>query len=161
MAGSGLVVPPELVEVLERAARERGLSPEAVLAELLLRLASEEERPRILLGAARSLLRHADRLAEAGDYVEAERRLWSGGVLAAEALAAARGVEPGGLRDYWPLLEELGERGRCGWYAALAAFVAYREGVASRRHYESMRSMVEGLLDEAEGLLGEAGGQPS
>jgi hypothetical protein len=143
----GVLVPPELVRVLERAAEERGLSPEAVLAELLLRLAEPGEKPGILVSAARSLLRHADELAERGDLAGAARRLWSAGVLAAEAVAAARGVEPGGLRDYWGLLGGLGEKALCGWYAAIAAFVAHREGAVTEEHYRAMRGMVEGLVE--------------
>ncbi len=156
MAGLGL--PVELLRVLERAADERGLAPEAVLAELLLRIAEPGERPRVLLGAARSLLGHAVSAAERGEMGLAFRRLWSAVVLSLEAVLGEEA--PGGLEAFWDASERLGPEAMRGFYAGLAAYLAARENLGSRRHFEEIRALVEGLLGAVEESLAGAAASP-
>ena len=153
------VLPEGLIRLLEREARKRGSVPEAVMAEMLLKLAKPEERPGLLLETAASLLGHASRRAEKGDYGEACRRLWAASLMALEAYAAKSGGEPGSLRDYWVLAERLAEETGIGvehWYAAIAARLAAEEGACSEKQYREMDRLVRGLVDSVEASLGVA-----
>ncbi|ABM80069.1 hypothetical protein [Hyperthermus butylicus] len=144
-------LPSELVELLEREAEQRGSTPEALTVQLLLRLAPEEERPRILVRAAETLLDHAGRLVEAGKYGEACRRVWSSILLALDAHAVLLGSKlPRGLRDYVRLSEEAGRENKVfmdAFYAGIAALVAWREGAGSPGHCERILWWASQLLE--------------
>jgi len=146
---SGLegVLPSLILRALEEEARRRGSTPEAVLVGMLSRLLPEERRWEAFLEAARAALQHASRLASAGAYREAFRRLWGCVLLAVAAEALRRGIgEPGSLDEYWEAVDRLGGSAYTAWYAGLAAFVAGEKGVESRGHLEAMRKIIEGYV---------------
>ncbi|BES80910.1 hypothetical protein PABY_04770 [Pyrodictium abyssi] len=127
---------------------------------MLLRLVEPGERPRALLEAAHMSLEHARALAEEGRLGEAFRRVWASVLLGLDALGYLRGGgRPEGLAGYWGLVSEaMGEVGSVAdaWYAGLAAFVAFREGVGDERHFGAMVGRVERFLEELGGRV--AGG---
>ena len=149
-------LPKSIVSLVEREAERRGSTAEALTVQLLLRIAEESEKPRLLLDAARALLEHARRLAERGDYGEACRKLWSSVLLALDAYAAATGVrQPEGFHDYVKICEEAGREEPAymdGLYAGIAALVLWKEGIASPGHCTRIAGHVETLL----GKVGEA-----
>jgi len=152
-----LPVPDSVLRALEREAEERGSTPEAIMVGMLLRLVEPSERPRALLEAARMSLEHARALAGEGRLGEAFRRVWASVLLGLDALGYLRGGgRPEELAGYWGLVSEaMGEVGSVAdaWYAGLAAFVAFREGVGDEGHFGAMVGRVERFLEELGGRV--------
>jgi len=147
---AGLVLPQSLLRMLEREAKRRGLTPEALTVELLLRVAGEEEKPGLLADAAQASFEHSLRHAEQGEYGEALKRLWSTAVLAVEALSPGRSFE--NVASYIAAAAARGDpKIYCGLAAALAGVVAAESGEAGREElgqvYAAARGCVENLLD--------------
>ncbi len=142
------LLPRSLLSALEREAEKRGTTPEAVMVEMLLRLATPDERPRILLEAAEKSLERAKRLAEKGGDVEALRAAWTAALLALDSLEPPE-EEPGGLERYWRLSLVAEEKGAPleAWYAALAAGIAAKSGLGGGRHVEKILGLVAGLVE--------------
>ncbi|BEP17865.1 hypothetical protein PYJP_12170 [Pyrofollis japonicus] len=128
------------------------------MVHLLLGIVSEEEKPRALLEAAETSLRHARAHAEAGEYRDAYRRLWSSILLGIEAYALQRGAsQPGKLEDYWALVSEaageLGEASFDAFYAGLAAYIASREDLGDGNHFDAMAKRVTSFLEALKDLV--------
>ena len=150
---SQLLLPPSLLGVLEREAGRRGVPPEVVAVEMLLRLAREEERPRVLLDAARTALEHADRWAERGEYLEALWRLWGSVVLLLEAYAESVGLRVEGLGGFYSAASRAAGEG----LGVLADAWSY--GVAARVLRElGDKGAAEGFYGLARSRVGEAAG---
>jgi len=129
------------------------------MVRLLLDIVSEEEKPRVLLEAARNSLEHARPHRDRGEYQEAFKRLWASVLLALEAYAISRSVAPGsGLDWYWSVAgdaaSQLGNVVLDAFYAGLAAFIASREGLGDEAHFEAISKRVETLLEKLGELLG-------
>ncbi len=129
------------------------------MVRLLLDMVSGEEKPRVLLEAARNSLEHAKPHQAKGEYPEAFRRLWASVLLGLEAYALSRGVAPGsGLDWYWGIASDaanqLGVIVLDAFYAGLAAFIASREGLSGETHFEAISKRVESLLEKLGEFLG-------
>jgi hypothetical protein len=142
-------LPRSLVEVLEREAERRGSTAEALTVQLLLQIASDEEKPGLLLDAARALHEHALKLIERGDYGGACRKLWSSILLALDAYAVAAGAQtPRGFKDYVRLCEEASGEDMVfmdSLYAGIAALVFWKENIAAPRHCHRIAELAEKL----------------
>ncbi|KSW12542.1 hypothetical protein CF15_07425 [Pyrodictium occultum] len=153
-----VVLPDSILRALEREAERRESTPEAVIVGMLLRLVEPGERPGALLDAARTSLEHARELAGEGRLGDAFRRVWASVLMALDALSLLRGGErPGGLAEYWRLVSEaMGELGAAAdaWYAGLAAYIAWKEGIGDERHLEAMAGRAGRLVEELEARLG-------
>jgi len=150
------VIPESLERIIEEEARRRGSTPEALTVQLLLQIAPAEERWRILLDAAKTLISHAREHARRGEYAEACRRLWSSVLLCFDAYASLANVkQPGSLHDYVKLAEEAGgEEAEFldAFYAGVASFILWREGVGSPVHCERIAWHAERLAGIVEQL---------
>ena len=148
---SSALLPETLLRALREEAERRGTTPEALMVRLLLDIVSEEEKPRVLLEAARNSLEHAKPHRDKGEYHEAFKRLWVSVLLGLEAYALSRGVAPGsGLDWYWDTASDaasqLGDVVLDAFYAGLAAFIASREELSDETHFEAISKRVESLL---------------
>ncbi len=147
MSGFEGILPSVLLRALEEEARRRGSEPEAVLVGLLSKLLPEDKRWEAFMEAARASLQHAVRLASAGSYRDAFRKLWCSVLMGITAYSLRRGLgEPTGFKEYWVVVDRLGGGAYSAWYAGLAAFVAAENGVESSGHFEAMRKVIEGFL---------------
>jgi len=148
------ILPKSLVEVLEREAERRGSTAEALTVQLLLQIASEEEKPRLLLDAAKTLFEHARRLMGEGDYAGACRKLWSSILLALDSYAASAGARPPrGFQDYVRLCEEASAEDAAfadALYAGIAALIFWKEGIAAPRHCERIAEHAGKLVSKIE-----------
>jgi hypothetical protein len=151
------ILPKSLVEALEREAERRGSTAEALTVQLLLQIASEEEKPKILLDAAKTLLEHARKLMEQGDYNTACRKLWSSILLSFDSYAAYAGARPPkGFQDYVRLCEEAAGEDVIftdALYAGIAALVFWKEGLATPKHCSRIATLTENLVAKVEGLV--------
>ncbi len=140
-----------LLKLLEEKAREKRAAPEVVLVELMLPLAREEERPRLLVDAAKSCLEHARQLAESNPS-QAYGRLWAAYELAMWAQSMIEGGErPHGVQGYWEASKA--PEARLALYAALAAQLAAELGLRDGGHVETMAMVVGKLVEKVEEKL--------
>ncbi len=148
-------IPGSLWKIIVEEAEKKGTTPEALTVRLLLRLAPEEERPGILLEAARDSLAHAERYAEKGDYGEAFSRVWGSVLLALEALVAGEGEPlPERLVDYFNAATRVGGVAVEAWAAAFTGnALARAEGAdvgALEKYFSYVRDKVQALLSLVE-----------
>jgi hypothetical protein len=158
LPGESIFLPDTILRALREEAEKQGTTPEALMVHLLLGIVSDEEKPRALLEAAETSLRHARSHAEAGEYRDAYRRLWSSVLLGIEAYALHSGAgQSEKLEDYWALAGkaagELGEASFDAFYAGLAAYIASREELGDGNHFNAMDKRVASFLEALKGLV--------
>jgi len=129
------------------------------MVRLLLGIVSEEEKPRVLLEAARNSLEHAESHWRSGEYSEAYKRLWASMLLGLEAYAYHRGENPGhGLEWYWStagtLSGDVGGEVLDAFYAGLAAFIASRESLGDGAHFSMISRRVSEFIEKLGEVLG-------
>jgi hypothetical protein len=149
------VIPGSLWRIIVGEAEKKGTTPEALTVRLLLRLAPEEEKPRILLEAAKDSLAHASRYAENGDYGEALYRVWGAVLLAVEALLSLEGKPlPEDLAGYFSAVTEAGGVALEAWATAFTGNALARvEGVDTGtlgKYFEYTIDKVQALLSLVE-----------
>lgn len=152
-------IPGSLWRIIVGEAEKKGTTPEALTVRLLLRLAPEEEKPRILLEAARGSLAHADRYAESGDYGEALYRVWGAVLLAVEALLSLEGKPlPEDLAGYFSAVLEAGGVALEAWTAAFTGNALARvEGIEAgllEKYFSYAKEKAQAFLGLVEEEMG-------
>ena len=160
MSREAIVVPGALARRLREEAARLGVTPEELLADLLLKDLDPPEAAKSYIEAALQLLDETLVELGEGDFRQAAEELWGAAALAVKAYAAWREgrrlASHGELWEYKRRMEkELGKWVSDAWAQANAMHTCFYEGWCGREDVEDAYDRVKRLVKEvAKKILG-------